>query len=64
MPTRDSYLLTASTLPELVTQLNFYLARIADRLDKLEGIRGSTDIATGGDVTVTDDSDEVIHSLE
>lgn len=64
MPTRENYMLTASTLPELVTQLNFFLQRFADRLDKLEGIRGGADITTSSNIVVTDSDDETIHSLE
>jgi hypothetical protein len=63
--TRDNYQVTGNTVPELVNSLNFLLQRIADRLDKLEGIRGSTDgISTAGDLTVLDEDENTIHSLE
>jgi hypothetical protein len=52
MATREHYSLTASTVPELVTQLNFILARIQDRLDKIEGVRGTSSITTAMQVTV------------
>ena len=36
---KEAYLVHATTLPELLMTLNFQLARIADRLDNLEGHR-------------------------
>lgn len=54
-------------IPGGSAELNFVLARIADRLDKLEGIRGDAKIESGlevGPVEVLDDDDTVIHSLE
>jgi len=41
MSSREHYTVTANSLPELVTSLNFTLARVADRLDKQEGVRGN-----------------------
>lgn len=41
---RDSFILTAQTVPELVQQLNFLLQRWNDRIDKIEGIRGTATI--------------------
>lgn len=64
MPTRELYQITAETPDGIRRELNFILQRLADRMDKLEGIRGGTDLTVSGDVTVNDDSDEVIHSLE
>jgi hypothetical protein len=64
LPTRELYQVTATDVPGLVRELNFIFQRLADRLDKLEGIRGGSDLTVNGDVTVNDDSDEVIHSLE
>lgn len=47
--------------------LNFLLQRIADRLDKLEGLRDTLETEGGGAfkgrITVTDDNDTEIHSL-
>lgn len=39
--TRDNYQLTGSTVEEVKRSLNFLLQRFADRMDKIEGIRGS-----------------------
>ena len=67
--TRDSYLLSARTVPELVRELNFTFQRIADRLDKIEGIRGSANIENdlslqGGPLYVYDADGNLIHSTE
>jgi len=40
--TRDQYRITGLDLEAVKNDLNFALTRIADRLDKLEGIRGKT----------------------
>ncbi len=42
--TRDNYHVTGSTPAEIVRSLNFLLARLADRMDKIEGIRGQPSI--------------------
>ena len=67
--TRDSYLLSARSVPELVRELNFTFQRIADRLDKIEGIRGSANIENdlslqGGPLYVYDADGNLIHSTE
>lgn len=41
---RDSYRVTGQTAPELSRELNFLLQRVADRMDKMEGIRGDATI--------------------
>ncbi|MGB0717977.1 MAG: hypothetical protein ACPGO7_01465 [Alphaproteobacteria bacterium] len=41
MSSREHYTISAMSIQELTTQLNFALARIADRVDKLEGVRGN-----------------------
>jgi hypothetical protein len=64
LPTRELYQISATTLEGLVRELNFILQRQADRLDKLEGIRGDTDVTVSGNITVTDEDDATIHSLE
>jgi hypothetical protein len=66
--TRDSYLLSARSVPELVRELNFTFQRIADRLDKIEGIRGSASIDNdlslqGGPLYVYDTDGNLIHSI-
>jgi hypothetical protein len=38
---RDNYTVTGSTVEELSRSLNFLLQRFADRMDKIEGIRGT-----------------------
>ena len=72
--TKDSYVITGSTVADIVRELNFTLGRIADRLDRLEGIRGTAeidgdlettgDVSVGGDITVKDEDGETLHSLE
>jgi len=67
--TRDQYRITGLDLEAVKNDLNFALTRIADRLDKLEGIRGKTkfdgeSLEVSGPVIVNDDDDEQIHSME
>lgn len=74
MPTKETYQVAAQTLPEALARLNFIFARLADRLDKIEGLRGEleTEGATFGSdiavenaaVLVNDEDGKVIHSLE
>lgn len=63
------YQVDAMNLEDLKDQLNFILQRIADRLDKLEGIRDKADLVgksleVAGDVTVLDSDSQTIHSME
>lgn len=68
--TRDSYQLSAFTQEAI----NFVFARLTDRLDKLEGIRGTSDLTVGGltgttltvngNVYVYDADGELVHSME
>ena len=71
--TKDTYVLTGDTVADLKRELNSILSRIADRMDKQEGIRGTAevegemsleDVSVGGDITVLDDEGEQIHSME
>ena len=48
--TRDSYLVTGSTPEEIKRNVNFLLQRLADRIDKLEGIRGTSSIESNLDM--------------
>jgi hypothetical protein len=57
---REQYRLTPSDLPQLVNQLNFILSRIQDRLDQIEGVRGTSTIAES---LVIGDSDAVVHGF-
>ena len=73
---RDNYQVMGQELPDVVNRINFILARIADRLDKLEGIRGELETASGtfsgavtatevsADLLVKDDDGITIHSME
>ena len=42
--TRDNYSVSGNTVEELKRSLNFILQRFADRIDKMEGIRGTASI--------------------
>lgn len=69
--TKDSLRVSSTVDPSLANQLNFVLARIADRLDKLEGLRGELETASGEfsgavtaeSVSVSDDT-ITLHSME
>lgn len=64
---RDNYQVSGRTAAELVTSLNFKLQRLGDRMDRIEGIRGTASIESNLDMnnnviqevgsgTVTDDA--------
>lgn len=48
--TRDNYQVTGRTVEELQRNLNFLFQRIADRMDKMEGIRGAPSIESDLDM--------------
>lgn len=48
--TRDNYQVQANSLPELILGLNLLLQRLADRMDKMEGIRGTAEIESNLDM--------------
>jgi hypothetical protein len=48
--TRDNYRVTGNTTTEIVASMNFLLQRIADRLDRMEGIRGTASIESDLDM--------------
>ena len=50
MPSREHYTVQGATVPELVRTLNFILARLADRIDKMEGVRGTSTIESNLDM--------------
>jgi hypothetical protein len=71
--TKDSYQLSGNSIPEITNRLNFFLARISERLDRIEGLRGNLetqagtfdgDITANSDVLVNDEDGALIHSLE
>lgn len=68
MSTRSNYLVNGSTIDEVINALNIHLSSIADRLDKIEAIRGTPSFSAEGvtaeDVIVNDADGEKIHSLE
>ena len=69
---KDAYQVSAQDLQDAINQLNFALARISDRLDKIEGLRDEfetlADMSVTGKVIgkseVQDTDGTVIHSLE
>lgn len=50
--TRDNYQVQANSLPELILGLNLLLQRLADRMDKIEGIRGIASIESNLDMNM------------
>lgn len=72
MATKETYQVTGTDLNGVLLRINSVMARIADRLDKLEGFRGELETASGtftGDITTTgvivnDDDDRKLHSME
>lgn len=50
--TRDSYRVNGRTAEELQRELNFLFQRMADRMDKIEGIRGTASIASDLDMNL------------
>ena len=60
--TRENYQLSANSVYELVAQINFILQRISDRLDKIEGLRGESEVEQV--LKVNDADGNNIHSLE
>lgn len=74
MSSRSSYQITPTeSLEEILTALNSVLASIGDRLDKIEGVRGtleakggkfSDDVKVDADILVRDSDEKTIHSME
>jgi len=50
MSSRELYQVTGQDVQALLISLNFAMARIADRLDKIEGVRGTSTIASDLDL--------------
>ena len=57
MPSKEIYYLVGEDLRD---QLNFILSRISDRLDQIEGNRGTSTIQDG--ITIKN-SDNIIHGF-
>lgn len=51
MPSRETYTVNAQDLQTLLISLNFQLQRISDRLDKIEGVRGTAKIESELDMS-------------
>jgi len=49
---RDSYIITGNTLDEMKRNMQFLLQRMADRMDKMEGIRGTSSIESDLDMNL------------
>ena len=70
--TKENYQITASDMNGLILRLNSIMARLSDRLDKLEGFRGELETASGtfsGSVvseslSVNDSTNTQIHAME
>ena len=51
MGSKERYVVQATTIEQLVHDLNFALQRIGDRLDKIEGLRGNPEMRGNLDMT-------------
>jgi hypothetical protein len=68
---KDALIVTSSIDPGLADQINFSFQRLLDRIDKLEGLRGELETASGTftgpvvakDISVSKD-DTKLHSME
>src|SRR2546421_9022384 len=49
---KDNYQVNGATVPDLTRNLNFLLQRIADRMDQIEGIRGTASIKSDLDMNL------------
>lgn len=54
---KDNYQISGSSVTELVSNLNFLLQRLADRLDQIEGIRGTSQIEGSDELALQVDND-------
>ena len=69
MPTsRDGYRISAQSLEELLTVINFVLSGVSDRLDTIEGNRGdgfetNESMTVNGSLYVYDSQGNLIHSF-
>ena len=69
---KESYQVTTTDPQGMLIRLNSIFSRISDRIDKLEGLRGELETASGtfsGDIdgkslNVTDSNDTKIQSME
>jgi len=59
---KEVYSISATDITQLRDDLNFILQRIADRLDKAEGLRGNAVIKDQLDITV-DDGENIVHGF-
>ena len=60
MASKEHYQIRSQTIEGLITDLNFILARISDRLDQVEGNRGTSTVQDG--LTIKS-NDEIIHGF-
>lgn len=57
---RENYQVNAPDLINALNQLNFFLARIVDRLDKIEGLRGTSTIV---DSLTIETNSQIVHGF-
>lgn len=69
---RDANFVSAVDFPDAINQLNFILSRLADRIDRLEGLREEFQSDQGGNfdgaltahtIEIHDENMTIIHSL-
>jgi hypothetical protein len=60
MASKEFYQIRSRTLDGIVNDLNFILSRISERLDQMEGNRGTSTVQDG--LTI-ESSDEIVHGF-
>lgn len=70
---KQAIIVSGATLPELIQSLNFQFQYISDRLDQIEGWRGTSTIESNLDMTghivlnavyqYSDSTDTVLHQM-
>jgi len=60
MPSKELYRISGNSLPEIKQSLDFILSRISDRLDQIEGNRGTSTIIDG--ITIKT-NEQIVHGI-
>lgn len=57
---KEHYQINPGDLANVISQMNFILARMADRMDKIEGLRGTSTIVDGLSIET---NSQVVHGF-